>query len=72
MTLDPAGELVLDNRSDLSLYRTRADVVLNEIARPAFAKSIYAIAVPDPKVQAVRGNRQIIRLRGTGWGNQLG
>jgi hypothetical protein len=53
-------------------HGTGTEVVLDEVARAAFAESIYAIAVADPKVKAVRRNRQIIRLRGTNWGNQLG
>jgi hypothetical protein len=33
MTLDPAGELVLDNRSDLSLYIVRAPTAANPLLR---------------------------------------
>jgi hypothetical protein len=47
MTLDPAGELVLDNRSDKSLYIVRASGVTNPVLRVPLTLSGSPVEVND-------------------------
>jgi hypothetical protein len=47
MTLDPAGELVLDNRSDLSLYIARAVTATNPVLRVPLTLSGKPVEVND-------------------------
>jgi hypothetical protein len=47
MTLDPAGELVLDNRSDDSLYIVRAKTVTNPVLRVPLTLAGTSVEVND-------------------------
>jgi hypothetical protein len=47
MTLDPAGELVLDNRSDDSLYIVRATAAVNSVLRVPLTLSTAPVEVND-------------------------
>lgn len=47
MTIDPAGELVLDNRSDNSLYIARSSSSTNPILRVPLTENAASVAVDD-------------------------